>query len=182
MFDLAQLQQERQLVSIRRDAIDEHELHGFVLAHSDALVAIQRIDDFRLDGLTLLRRADITAVESDDADAFRKELLGAEGTLAYVPFGLALDLHDWRSAITQWSREHDLMILECEALDDPDFLVGCVVDSDDEAVRFATFSTVAEWRETPDEIPFEDITICQVDTYYLNVYSRFFEREASAAD
>lgn len=181
MFDLAKLQQERTLVSIRRDGIDDHTLLGYVLARSEALVAIQRVEDFRLDGLTILRRADITAVDCGDKVAFYGELLAAEGLLAQVPFGLALDLHDWRAAITQLSREHGFMIIECEDRDEPDFFIGRVVYSNEALVRFKFFSSTARWNETADEIAFADITCCQVDSHYLTVYRRHFERQAGAA-
>ncbi len=177
MHDLARHQQERHLVSIRRDRIVDDGVQGFVLAVSPTLVAIQQVDDFRLDGLMVLRLEDITEVRRGDSDQFQQALLAEEGLVQQVPFGMAFDLSDWSAVITQLSREHGYLILEREANEDPDFAIGRVIRTTADAVRFKFFSVVAHWKDIPEEILFEDITCCEVDTNYLTVYRRHFERQ-----
>ena len=59
MHQLAKHQKQRNLVSIRRGEIDGCSIQGFVLGLSENLVLLQYVYDFHLDGLMLLRTADI---------------------------------------------------------------------------------------------------------------------------
>src|ERR1700712_3348143 len=178
MPPFAKHQEERNLVSVSRDAIEDNSIQGFVLAFSDTLVVLQYVYDFQLDGLLVLRVADITGVDSTMTDQFQRRLLAEEGLLDHIPFGKTFDLRDWRSAITQLSREHDFMILECETSEEPDFVIGRALETDDDTVCFAYFSGVGAWAAAPDEIEFTDLTSCQVATAYLNFYRPHFERQA----
>ena len=168
--------QRRDLVSLRRDEIDDHGIQGYVLAVSDELVALQFVDDFRLDGLRILRVRDITGVACTSVDRFQKELLVREGLERSVPFDRTFALRDWRPLIGQLTREYPLMILECEAVDEPDFVIGKARSITETSVEFDWFSGVATWEATPAKLALADLTSCQVDSNYINVYRRHFER------
>jgi hypothetical protein len=172
-------QKRRDLVSIRRDEIDEHPIQGFVLASSEDLVVLQYVYDFNLDGLMVLRVADITEVRHSATDKFQKGLLEQERLMTRIPFGADFDLRNWKSVIAQLSKEYGLMILECEALEEKDFAIGRVLKATQTGVRFQYFSGAANWAEKPDILKFKDITCCQVGTNYVNVYQRHFERQAA---
>lgn len=169
----------RDLVSIRRDEIDEHSIQGFVLASSEDLVVLQYVYDFNLDGLMVLRVADITEVRHSATDKFQKGLLEQERLMQRVSFGADFDLRNWRSVITQLSKDYPLMILECEALEETDFAIGRVLKTTQTSVQFQYFSGAANWAEEAETLKFKDITCCQVGTNYVNVYQRHFERQAS---
>jgi hypothetical protein len=177
MHPFIQHQKARALVSVHRSRIDENAIHGFVLASSEELVVLQYVYDFNLDGLMVLRVSDITEVRCSATDKFQKGLLEKEGLIHRVPFGSGFDLRNWRSAIAQLSSRYALMILECEAKDEKDFFIGRVVSTTDTAVRFQHFSGPAKWTRKPAVLKLEDITSCQVDTNYINVYRRHFERQ-----
>jgi len=169
---------QRDFVSIERDEFGARRMHGYVLAVSPGLVMVQPVEDFHLDGLRVLRLADISDVEQTEADRFHQTLMVHEGLEQQVRFGEAFDLRDWPSILRQLAREHDLMILECEAPEDDDFVIGRVGDLGDDAVGFEWFSNTGEWSAVPTEISFERLTCCQVDAPYINVYRRHFERLA----
>lgn len=175
---LAQHLAQRDLVTFRRDDIDDAGIQGYVLALSPTLVVLQYVQDFHLDGLMVLRRADITDVNGSRTDRLQREMLAKEGLEQRVPFGKAFDLADWRAIIGQLSREYPLMILECEVLDDPDFVIGRVHALHADQVDFEYFSGAANWAPESAEIDLADVTCCQVDSNYINFYRRHFERLA----
>ena len=177
---LALHQRQRDLVSVRRDDIDGNSIQGYVLAVSDQLVALQHISDFRLEGLMILRLDDLTEVECSAASRFHNELLVREGLVQAVPFGKPFDLESWPAIIGQLSREFSLVILECEALHEPAFAIGRIHGLSADTVDLEYFDGVGEWEEEMVEIEVADISCCQVDTNYLNVYRRHFERIAAA--
>ena len=179
MQKLAQHLKKRDLVSIRRGKIDSNSVQGFVLASSEKLVAIQYLYDFNLDGFLILRLADITEVKCTSTDKFQKALLESEGLLSRVPFGTSFDLENWQSAIAQLSQAYPLMILECERGDKNDFAIGQVVKTAKSGVWVRHFSGAGNWSEEPEKLKYKDITSCQVDTNYINVYQRHFERDAA---
>ena len=163
---------QRELVSITRTEIDAQTIQGFVLASSDQLVVLQYVCDFRLDGLMVLSTSDITEIRSSATNKFQTTLLEQDGLLEQVPFDMTFDLQDWRAIIKQLARAHPLLILECEHGDDPDFIIGRLVKTTSAAAHVRYFTGVGRWLEKPDRVNFCDITCCQVDSNYLNVYQR----------
>jgi hypothetical protein len=179
MHQLKKHQEKRNLVSVRRSKIDENSIQGFVLASSEDLVVLQYVYDFNLDGLIVLRIADITEVRCGVSNKFQKGLLKREGLIQRVPFGATFDLRNWKSVIAQLSKEYPLMIIEREALEWKGFAIGRVLKTTQAGVQFQYFSVTANWGEDPEKLKFKDLTACKVGTNYVNVYQRHFEREAA---
>jgi hypothetical protein len=175
---LAEHQKQRDLVSIRRDKIDENAIQGFILDSSEELLALQYVYDFNLDGLMFLRLEDITEVKSSITNKFQKELLEKEGLLERVPFGATFALNNWRTLIPQLSDENGFLILECEAKEKPDFFIGVILKATKTGVDGRYFSGAANWGESTEKFKFQDITSCQVGTNYINVYQRHFQRQS----
>ena len=178
MHKLSLHQKKRDLVSVRRSKIDDNSIQGFVLAASDELVVLQYVYDFNLDGLMVLRASDITEVRCSATDKFQKGLLLQEGLEERVPFGATFDLRNWQSVISQFAKEYVLMILECEEGDEKGFVIGRVLKTTKTTVQLRHFSGAANWAENPETLKFRNITCCQVDTNYVNVYQRHFARNA----
>ncbi len=175
---LATHHRQRDLVAIRRAEIDDHSIQAFILDFSEKLVALQYVYDLNLDGLMFLRVDDITDVKHSATDQFQKGLLEHEGLLARVPFGATFRLSSWNALISQLAKEHEIMILERERLVDRDMFIGTVQKVSKTVVHGRYFSGTAEWARSPESLKFSDITSCQVDTNYTNVYQRHFKRRA----
>lgn len=177
MNEFRRFEQQRSLITIRREGVDGNKIQGFVLGSSDQLVLLQYVYDFNLDGLMVLRTADISEVYRNETDEFQEKLLADEGLLPRVPFEEAVDLSSWSSAIADLSRKHAFLILECELLDDPDFAVGQVVEIGTADVAIRYFTGTARWLNEPVRLAYDDITACQANTNYVNVYKRYFARQ-----
>ena len=168
----------RNLVSIRRGEIDENAIQGFLLESSEELIALQYVYDFNLDGLMFLRVEDITEVKCSKTGKFQKELLKKEGLLEKIPFGATFAISNWKSLITQLSQEHEVIILEREAMEEPDLFIGVILKATRIGVQGRYFSGAGNWAEGLETLKFKDITSCQVRTNYINVYQRHFLRQA----
>ena len=178
MDELRRFAQQRSLISIRRAAVDENKIQGFVLGLSDRLVLLQYVYDFNLDGLMVLRTADISEVTRSKTDELQERLLVDEGLFSRIPFDYSIDLCSWRSAIAGLSGMHPLLILECELLQEPEFAVGRILETGDEEVALKYFTGAANWLDEPVRLRYDDITACQANTNYVNVYQRYFEKNA----
>lgn len=178
MHDLTRHWKDRALVSIYRDGIDNQSIEGYVLGVSAQLAVLQYVHDFRLDGLRVLRIADITEVDCSETCGMQQELMRQEGLEKLVPFGAGYGADNWRQAITLLSQDYPLMILECEASDENSFVIGRVLDIKETSVTILGFSGAGVWDDAPTTLGFDDITSCQAGSNYLSVYQRHFERSA----
>ena len=176
MHKFSQHVQERNLVSIYREAIDANSIEGYILGASDKLIVLQYVYDFNLDGLVVLRIEDISEVRRSKTSIFQQALLAKEGVEQRVPFGASFNAESWRSIVTQLAQQYPIMILECESEEEPDFVIGRVDKTTVEEVHIQGFSGVAEWHDTPTKLPLTQLTSCQVDTNHINFYQRHFER------
>ncbi|MCL2076548.1 MAG: hypothetical protein FWH15_08985 [Betaproteobacteria bacterium] len=167
MDQFAEFACEQKLVTIYRDDIDPNSIQGFVLGYSNDLVLIQDASDFQLDGLMVLRTADITDIRCNTTDEFYKQLLIDEQLFQKVSFGSSFD------------RQYRLMILEDESAEPQQFLIGTVEKITTQSVWLLYFSSVGIWDHKPTRLLFRDITKCEVATNYLNVYERHFDRHMS---
>lgn len=178
MQRLRLFQADRSLVALRRVEVDDKKIQGFVLGSSEQLVLLQYVYDFNLDGLMILRTSDISEVECSRTEVFQQQRLADEGLLSKVPFGYALNLDSWRTAIRGLLGAHSIFILECECLADPDFAIGRILEVGEEQVSLKYFTGAGNWEEDPVQFNYSDITSCQAGTNYANVYQRYFERVA----
>src|SRR5215216_1943708 len=72
----------RQQVRLAREAIGAANVHGFPLEVSDQLVLLAQVEDWRLDGYTLVRLGDVSEVRSGELERFSERVLEGEGELA----------------------------------------------------------------------------------------------------
>lgn len=175
---LTQFQGDRSLVSIFRDQIDGQSIEGYVLAVSDELMVLQYVNDFRLDGIKVLRVADISDAESSETTEFQQELLIGEGLEQQVQFDAKFNAASWASILAQFASTYPIMIIECENSDENSFVIGRVVAVHEDRVEMLGFAGNGSWDEEAVVLSFEDLTSCQVGSNYLNVYQRYFEGRA----
>lgn len=165
----------RELIQLERAGLDERSIQGFVLAASEQLIVLQYVYDFLCDGLLALCTSDVSALRRSATDALQQGMLQEAGALAAVPFGQRFDVSDWPGLIGQWSQQWPLLVLECEAQQPPDFLIGQVLKVGRKKLRLRGFSGTARWW-APERWRYADITCCQVGTRYIQAYQRHFER------
>jgi hypothetical protein len=175
---LKKSQRKKSAVSIRRKRIDAHAIEAYVLGVSDQLVALQYQYDFHLDGLMILRIADITEVSSNATGRFQQDLMQAEGMLDAIPFEAQLNLQSWQNIIEQFSAFSELMIVESEKPNSEDFILGQFLGISRQSAFFKYLTGTGRWLDEPASIRLRDITCCQVETNYANFYLIHLDRAA----
>jgi hypothetical protein len=168
----------KNLISIERKGIDANRIQGFILGASRNLVLVQYVYDFKLDGLMTLRVSDISDVRWSKTDKFQLKLLKNEKIYDMVNFDVNYDLTDWKTTILGLSKKFEYFILENELGNEPVFSIGRIAKITPRSVHLNYFSGAGIWDKKPSVIKYNDITACQVDTNYINVYRRYFERHS----
>ena len=170
---------DRKLISVRRQDIDDHVIQGFVVGISSELVALEYVYDFQIDGLMVLRRSDISEIKRTGTDEFQETLLKREGIQPGSQGPIPSDLISWRSVIQELSAQYPLMILERELGPSPRFAIGRPTAISQAQVEFLTFSGTARWSEKANRFKYSQISSLQVNTRYVNFYDRHFRRGAA---
>lgn len=168
-----------ELVSIKRKNIDGNKIQGFVLAESSNLILLNYVYDFNLDGLMVLRKSDISSIESTETDKFQTELLKNEGVYSKVNFDVDYDLTSWGTFVSSAIVNHQYLILEKEAQEVADFIIGKIVEIKDDFIVLKYFTGIGRWLDDLEEHEYADITCCQIGNNYLNVYERFFKQQGA---
>ncbi|WHI48412.1 hypothetical protein [Microbulbifer sp. VAAF005] len=174
--ELNKLKEEKNLVTIKREAIDGHKIQGFVLAHSKELVLIQYVYDFNLDGLMVLRLSDVSSIESTKTDLFQTQIFKDEGLYSRIDFSKEYDVTNWYTVLSTIGRENGFFIIEDEDPEYPIFLLGELRIIGEDSVSMLGFSGAANWDDEYSEMSYEDISSFQVGNKYSNMYKRYFER------
>jgi hypothetical protein len=167
----------KELVSISRSDIDANEIQGFIISESDKLILIQYIYDFKSDGLMVLRKKDISELKTSNTDKFQTQLLKEEGVLSQIDFNLDYDLSSWENFLKAASKKHNLFILEEEKIGESKFNIGKILKIGANKVTMNYFTGVARWLDKPVEIKYKNLTCCQMQNSYLNVYERYFNKK-----
>ena len=168
-----------ELVSIERESIDNNGIQGFVLDESNDLILIQYVYDFNIDGLMVLRKDDITSIETTDTDKFQTSLLKDENLIEKIDFRQKYELESWKCFIQSAMKNHEYFIIQEEEYEKPEFNIGQILYLEEEELIFRYFTGVARWLEEPVIIKYSDITSIQIETNYLNFYQRYFNKNSA---
>jgi hypothetical protein len=182
---LARARDGQQLVSLERKAIDPHPIRGFVLDFSSKLLLLQTEYDFYIDGFQVVRIKDISHIRvGSKTDRFQKQLLQDEGLLNAVKFDYRIDLTNWKTALSELMETHPFLILEYESLnpEEENFFFGTPLRCKSRSLSLRFFCGDGSWLDKPPTVQFKKLTRCKFDCNYLNVYQRYFERQAAQSE
>ena len=161
-------------VCLKRDAVTERRIRGFVLAVSDELMLMQEVYDFTPDGYVIVRLRDVTGVRDGDYERFDARVLEGEGFRA-VPPPTAIDLASWRTVFASLARgEWPLAVVEDES-DVDALVVGRVLGAGETAAAFHYVSPVGVWEAEPEEIDYDEVTRVCFGDRYTTVLARYVD-------
>jgi hypothetical protein len=174
---LKKIYDKKQLVQLQRTTVSRVKESGFVLGHNAELVLIQNCDSFTLDGYTVVRMKDISAVRSNKFERFFEKMLKGEGTYDEVGIAYEVDLDSWQSLLRSLQKLNKNVIIECEVGDEEkdEFYIGKLIRVNRKSASLLYFSAVGEWDEAPTVIPFDEITKVQFDDKYIQVFSKYLK-------
>lgn len=165
------------IVTIERKNIDDNSIQGIILKESKKLLVFEHVLDFRLDGLMVLDKNDISNIQTTDTDNFQLMLMEGEGLIEFITSDLEYNLNSWRSFIESAKTKHKYFIFEEERFEESEFTIGKITDFSDKYFEMLGFSGTARWEERPERIHYSDVTCCQIGSNYINVYARYFARK-----
>ena len=165
----------RDLIAVSRQSLESNKLQGFPLAYSPDLLLVRYVYDFHLDGLLLIRRKDISYVHCRETDRFQRKLLETENRIKRGLFRRDYSVESFTSFLQRINHKQ-IVVRENETPGVDDFFIGRHINSDKDTVTIHEFSGAGNWERDMTKIPIDTITCCQIETNYINFYSRHFDR------
>ncbi len=160
-------------VQIERAGMQHEHWNGFPLVVSDDLVLVRTLHDFTPDGFAVLRLRDVTGVTSGDAERFFERVLRAEGMLDGLPAPRPVLLRSWRSVLESVRAHYRHAILECERVDEDDFVLGELTGVDDEAASVRYIQVDGTRERDATRVPLDELTLVRFDEQYINLFGKY---------
>lgn len=147
--------------------------NGFPIERTADFVMVRTLDDFRLDGFAVLRLGDVVAARSGDPERFFERVLRAEGLMERMPSPGPIRLDGWMSVVEDVRARHKHAIVECEALDEPEFYLGELLDVDHESLRLAYIHVNGTKEIEPMRVMLDDVTLLRFGERYLELFAKY---------
>ena len=87
-----------------------------------------------------------------------------------------LDLTDWTTIFKSIKNAGLNIIVECEAPDDDDFIIGPITKITKSAVSIHFISTNGYLFPEPTRVTYNRITVTRFDDNYVNVFSKYIRQ------
>ena len=168
----------RSFVKIEREFLDcDASLSGYLLDVSDGFLMVQKEEEFFLDGYAIIPKFCFDGIRHNKFDKTLGKIMRKEG-IEQEHYGIDydVDLTDWPS-IFKSLRNRDLhVILECEDLEDPVFLIGPITRVGKKSVSIHYYDSTGKQDEKPTKVRYEDITILRFDERYINIFRKYIRK------
>ena len=176
---LREHQEKQHLISIRREDIDDNELHGFILDFNKEWLLVCKEYDFIFDGVMMIKRELVSSIKYGSTQKFHKRLFQIEGKMAEVDFSKSIPhTRGTESSLTLFLRgltSDKVVMLEDER--DDLFLIGFIEElGADDGIGLRFFDGEGTLEDELTYISEDEITLLTVDSSYCLHYERYFRR------
>jgi hypothetical protein len=162
-------------VKIKRTVTDgEANISGFILQMSKDFLLIQKEEEFFLNGYGIIRRDHFDAIRCNKFDKAFKRILKTEGVFG-SEYGIKnkLRLKDWKTIFEDLSKHDYHVIVECEDLEDPLFVIGPIKKVNNDSVSIQYYDPTGLLDKKPTKVKYKDITLVKFDDRYINVFKKY---------
>jgi hypothetical protein len=166
----------KDLVKIFRTVTDgEANIHGFIIAMSKTFLLIQKEEEFYLNGYAIIRKDHFDALRSNNYEKTFKKILSQEGMLKEYGLSKKISITSWASIFKALKKLDFHVIVECEDLEVPQFLIGPLTKVHREFVSIKNYDPTGRLDKRSTKVKYNDITIVKFDDRYLNVFRKYLK-------
>ncbi len=149
-------------------------IRGFILKMTKDFLLVQIDNDFFLDGYAIIRKDQFDSIRCSKYEKACKKILKAEGIFGNN-YGIDkdIDLTSWQSIFRDLKKLDFHVIIECESLDEPDFIIGPIkqVTKNSTSIQFYDSTGLLEGKLSA--VKHLDITIVKFDDRYTKTYKKY---------
>jgi hypothetical protein len=168
----------KDFVQIKRTVTEgEANISGFILRMSKDFLLIQKEEEFFLNGYGIIRKDHFDAIRCNRFDKAFKRILKAEGIFD-AEYGIKnkIRLKNWQSIFEDLMSHGYHVIVECEDLKDPLFVIGPIKRVNKSSVNIQYYDATGLLDREPTRVKYEDITLVKFDDRYINVFRKYLRK------
>lgn len=148
-------------------------LHGFILAESKKLLALQYVYDFIIDGILILDKRYVYDVESSKSNEYQLKMMQHFGlTNAIKPVNY--DIKNWRNFFESALSQQPFCMIEDEFTGFDMAYIGKLEKVKKRHVVMHQFSAAGNWDKDKTKIYYDWISLCHLQSNYVNLYEKYF--------
>jgi hypothetical protein len=165
----------KDFVKIKRTVTEgEANISGFILQMSKDFLLIQKEEEFFLNGYGIIRKDHFDAIRCNKFDKAFKRILKAEGVFD-SDYGIKnkIRLKDWKTVFEDLMRHDYHVIVECEDMEDPLFVIGPIKKVNNDSVSIQYYDPTGLLDKKSTKVKYTDVTIVKFDDRYINVFKKY---------
>ena len=162
-------------VKINRTFKDYSEnIRGFILKMTKDFLLVQLENNFFLDGYAIIRKDQFDSIRCSKYEKACKKILKAEGIFD-DNYGINkdIDLTNWQSILKSIKALDFHVIIECEDLDEPDFIIGPIKRVTQNSTSIQFYDPTGLLEDNLSQVKYSDITIVKFDDRYTKTYRKY---------
>ncbi len=149
---------------------------GYIVDFSREFIVVQEVNDFRVLGYYIFPISTVVDIRYNNMDKYFNKILIKEKQVELVKNKYPLDLTDWTTIFKSIKNAGLNIIVECEAPDDDDFIIGPITKITKSAVSIHFISTNGYLFPEPTRVTYNRITVTRFDDNYVNVFSKYIRQ------
>jgi hypothetical protein len=165
----------KDFVKIKRTVTEgSADISGFILQMSKDFLLIQKELEFYLNGYAIVRKDHFDSIRCNKFDKAYKGILKGEGIFD-SDYGIKkkIRIKNWRTIFEDLMKLDCHVIIECEDLKDPIFVIGPIKKINKDSVNIQYYDPTGLLDKKPTTIKYKDITIVKFDERYINVFKKY---------
>jgi len=174
---LQELVQLRRAIRIRPKYATDQAIHGFPLVVSEQFILIHEINDFHLDGYTVIPLRNLYAVRSGKAERMIERVFTGEGAFDKITVPEEVRLDSFRDLFRSIQKLGKLVIVDSVEVDgetmEEDSFIGKIVGMSPRSVAILNFNGAGEWETEPTVVSYKQIKWVTFDNEYVNTFAKY---------
>lgn len=149
-------------------------ISGFILQMSKNFLLIQKEEEFFLNGYGIIKKDHFDAIRCNKYDRAFKRILKAEGILdSGYGINKKIRLIDRRTIFEDLMKHDYHVIVECEDLEDPLFVIGPIKKVKKDSANIQYYDPTGLLDKKPTTVKYKDITLVKFDDRYINIFKKY---------
>ena len=160
---------------------DQADISGFILRATKDFLLIQPELEFQLNGYAIIPIHQFDSLRSGPYEKMYKKILRGEGVFTKdYGFDHDINLTSWQTIFKDLKRLDYHVIVECEALHEPGFMVGPIRRLSKSNVRVQYYSPAGILEEKLSSVTYKDITIVTFGDRYTTTFRKYLSASGNA--
>ncbi len=171
--------EKKDLVKIERTFTEgESNISGFILQSSKDFLLIQCEEEFYLNGYVIIRKDQFDNIRCNKFDRTLKKILSAERIIE-SDYGIdkKIKLNSWETIFEDLKKYDYHVIVECENLDEPAFIIGPIKKINKSSVHIQYYDPSGVLERTSTNVDYKDVTIVKFNNRYVNIFRKYLKTQ-----